>query len=77
MLYLNLSRYTTGEIKWNLTLTSVVFELTNDENSIWRCAYLTLTSVVFELLPSMIGSKMMKYLTLTSVVFEWYRLHLW
>ena len=32
----------------NLTLTSVVFELIDEEGRFLQCEYLTLTSVVFE-----------------------------
>ena len=70
MLYLN----TLFEIgRWsapNLTLTSVVFELSKYMAEYKQYNYLTLTSVVFEFSTKRTIKTILSYLTLTSVVFE-------
>ena len=55
---------------YNLTLTSVVFELTFSKTCVIYYLYLTLTSVVFELGYRIKESSQKLHLTLTSVVFE-------
>ena len=70
MLYLNAQAKSFGRCRYNLTLTSVVFEFTPSFSAVKLLINLTLTSVVFESLKITLLAVAYIYLTLTSVVFE-------
>ena len=71
MLYLNTTTiFYRRSYKPNLTLTSVVFELSEVDHEKYPDVNLTLTSVVFEFVYWNLNHDQIIYLTLTSVVFE-------
>ena len=71
MLYLNAKIMLETPAAFDLTLTSVVFELLSELHFLPIRPNLTLTSVVFEFSGNVVFYIHLKNLTLTSVVFEY------